>query len=586
MAFCSFTPGTLFLSQFDASLPCSPVLQLHGFRIRHGEAWESGIIEPRRRPRTVCASSKRRPKSDDGPSRSRTDTVKIARNRTSKHRDRGNRPVAESVIRAKAFKTGTRLYLNPCPNDAAAAVRRYVCCPSCSTAYVGNAVVDVTDVRCPSCSHMFQARPDTLFVEIDPFAVASKEEKDEKRARQVAVEAAPPGTIVCRHFGDCPGCTLSSAVGKPSVAREAGAFAKNALRIPQPMTVEVGPAMGWRTHAKLAVRRTGTGLFKMRSHDVVEIPDCSVHHPAINAAAKALQKAMKECGARSYDEESGKGQVRYALFTVQRESGKVQVTVVWNSASWKKGNPGAPRLGAKLWRDNQDILHSVWFNWNVTVGNTITSQKEDAFYLMYGPGLLRETIGGASVYFAPTVFRQANLDSFEKLLLPRLLSYIPKCSAIVELHGGVGVISLAALHQQATLKLRSVVVTEVNPFAHAPFRKALSQFERPVSSIAQFSVSSDDRSIGYAVYDDADVVIVDPPRAGVSEACLAELANPPLASPLRRLIYVSCGFEAFQRDAKVLISGQWEAHAAHGYILFPGSNHIELLCVFDRKRAS
>ena len=51
---------------------------------------------------------------------------------------------------------------------------------------------------------------------------------------------------------------------------------------------------------------------------------------------------------------------------------------------------------------------------------------------------------------------------------------------------------------------------------------------------------------------------------------------------MKRLIYVSCGFEALERDTKELLaSGKWKIKSADGYVIFPGSNHIETVAVFD-----
>jgi 23S rRNA (uracil1939-C5)-methyltransferase len=482
--------------------------------------------------------------------------------------------------KAKLHKTGTRVYLMPCTGDESSSIRRYILCSGCTTAYVGNAVTAPTVVRCPNCQQKFSASPSSLYISVD----ADKINKQTKRKKEdAAVREARADEIVCKHFGACPGCTIDKRVDAPAVAKEAAAFARNALHALHALDVTMGSATQWRTHAKLAIRPDGMGLFKNRSHDVVEIPDCAVHHPAINAAAKALQKAMKDCGVRPYDEDRQMGRARYALFTVERKSGLVQVTIVWNASCWKDANPVAPRLGSEYWSKNRDILHSVWFNWNTSTGNAITSQKEDAYYLMHGPGLLVESVGNAKVYFAPTVFRQANLDAFEDLILPKLLSYVPKHSTLVELYGGVGVISLAALKRQSDLDLLSVTVTEINQFAAAPFKKSLAQFDRAVCDRVKYIVGSDTETVEMAVNEDADIVIIDPPRAGVSDECMEELANPPRDSPLKRLIYVSCGFDAFKRDSRQLLAGQWSVHRVHGYILFPGSNHIELLAVFDRR---
>jgi hypothetical protein len=54
---------------------------------------------------------------------------------------------------------------------------------------------------------------------------------------------------------------------------------------------------------------------------------------------------------------------------------------------------------------------------------------------------------------------------------------------------------------------------------------------------------------------------------------------------VQTLIYVSCGFDALARDCEKLLSsgGGWKLESATGYILFPGSNHVETLCIFRRR---
>ena len=104
----------------------------------------------------------------------------------------------------------------------------------------------------------------------------------------------------------------------------------------------------------------------------------------------------------------------------------------------------------------------------------------------------------------------------------------------------------------------------------------------------------------------ADIMIVDPPRRGLEDEVLDELCkaynpNQPCvestvmltvpdysvnwANDVQTLIYVSCGFDALARDCEKLLSsgGGWKLESATGYILFPGSNHVETLCIFRRR---
>ena len=53
------------------------------------------------------------------------------------------------------------------------------------------------------------------------------------------------------------------------------------------------------------------------------------------------------------------------------------------------------------------------------------------------------------------------------------------------------------------------------------------------------------------------------------------------------LTYISCGFDAFQRDADALLdSGKWRIYHAEGHLLFPGSDAIETLAFFARTSMS
>lgn len=103
----------------------------------------------------------------------------------------------------------------------------------------------------------------------------------------------------------------------------------------------------------------------------------------------------------------------------------------------------------------------------------------------------------------------------------------------------------------------------------------------------------------------ASVLVLDPPRKGLDDEVLEELCKPfnpkqPLvesstllpfdddavnwANDIQTLIYVSCGFDALARDCDRLLSSPagWKLESAAGYVLFPGSNHVETLCVFQR----
>jgi tRNA/tmRNA/rRNA uracil-C5-methylase (TrmA/RlmC/RlmD family) len=74
-----------------------------------------------------------------------------------------------------------------------------------------------------------------------------------------------------------------------------------------------------------------------------------------------------------------------------------------------------------------------------------------------------------------------------------------------------------------------------------------------------------------------DAVIVDPPRSGLEPALLEALC----AAPPERLIWVSCGLDAFLAQAAALAErSPLRLRALEAYALFPFTEHVETLAHF------
>ena len=71
---------------------------------------------------------------------------------------------------------------------------------------------------------------------------------------------------------------------------------------------------------------------------------------------------------------------------------------------------------------------------------------------------------------------------------------------------------------------------------------------------------------------------------GLDKGVMDALMDPeePNTQALRRVIYVSCGFDALKRDAVALLGAGWVLRHSEGFVLFPGSDHVETLAIFDR----
>ncbi|XP_058187470.1 uncharacterized protein LOC131304293 [Rhododendron vialii] len=442
--------------------------------------------------------------------------------------------------------------------------------------------------------------------------------------------------LQCPHFQSCSGCTQEFNLHRPTVLDEAtDFFVKHGV---SDFSFDTCRLWGWRCRTKLAVRGSSTdpliGLYEEGTHNVVDIPECKVHHPNINVAVELLKKGITELNIEPYDEDQGTGELRYVQMAVttyetslpaaeRYKNGKVQVTLVWNSRS--ESSPSSEKLNALanfVWRyggpsKKVHLIHSVWANFQTSPKSIIFGNR---WRHLLGERDFWEHVGGIDVSLAPSSFGQANTRAFDSLL-QKLQKYVPVGASVADLYAGAGVIGLSLA---VTRKCRSVKCVEVNKESKLSFEKTVDRI--PNSIDCSISWHCADTSIAPLSWLwGSDIVVVDPPRKGMDPSLLNTLrsipslekkAKPP-GSPLlkekdekrpwilrakeasvqiqskttqedsqllpKTLIYISRGWNSFKEDCMSLLSGKaWVLDKAHGFNFFPGTESIEVLAVFKR----
>ena len=74
-----------------------------------------------------------------------------------------------------------------------------------------------------------------------------------------------------------------------------------------------------------------------------------------------------------------------------------------------------------------------------------------------------------------------------------------------------------------------------------------------------------------------DVLIVDPPRTGLSKEALSGAIH--LQAPT--IVYVSCDVATLARDSRKLLDGGYRVRRIDAFDLFPNTPHVECVAVFD-----
>jgi len=371
----------------------------------------------------------------------------------------------------------------------------------------------------------------------------------------------------CPHFNACSGCQLQDDIESPPILLRARQFFKE--RGINELLCKTGSIKGWRYRSKLAVRGSSSkpliGLYKEYSHEVVEIPHCVVHHPSINEAIRLIKKQISLHQIAPYNE--NEGDLRYLQCVVERRTQKMQLALVVNA---ERAPDNIKALMNSLFTQNPDKWHSIWINYHPTASNRIFGEEWELFH---GERFLWEEICGTPICFLPGSFGQANLDLFEQMLQEIQIN-IPKHSKILEFYAGVGAIGLPLAAQSQWVKC-----VEINPQAKICFDEAKKKMPEQTAAKLDYRLGSASDPIDVEFLSDADIVIVDPPRKGIDKELLLQLKA---ASQPKKLIYISCGWNSFEKDASQLIDAGWHLKKATAYLFFPGCDHLETLAFLEK----
>lgn len=172
-------------------------------------------------------------------------------------------------------------------------------------------------------------------------------------------------------------------------------------------------------------------------------------------------------------------------------------------------------------------------------------------------------------FFQPNTFQAERLYT-QVLRAARLLDDGPKPAVALDLYCGTGTIGLAmAPHAQ------QVVGVEINEEAvvNARHNAAHNRIDN-----AQFFAGDVGDVLAREGFSAIDLVVVDPPRAGLAPQARRELAT--IGAP--RLVYVSCNPKALATDLIDLLAAGYHVEEIQPVDMFPHTRHVECVAALVR----
>ena len=191
-----------------------------------------------------------------------------------------------------------------------------------------------------------------------------------------------------------------------------------------------------------------------------------------------------------------------------------------------------------------------------------------------GDGTVRMNVAKKSFPISIESFWQPHLSAASTLVdqVMELLN-IREGDHLLDLYGGVGLFT--AFLRDAVGEKGKVTLIESDP-------DAIADAERIFSGDRRVKVSAGRVEQKIKEIESCDLILLDPPRSGVTVGPNGVIAEFQRLSP-REILYISCDPATLARDAKALVEAGYEMALIRAFDLFPMTEHIESVAKFIRK---
>ena len=310
--------------------------------------------------------------------------------------------------------------------------------------------------------------------------------------------------------------------------------------------------------------KTIIGCFAQGTHKIIDASNCLIQDELNNDAINAVKEIIDKLGIPAYNEDTHTGVMRHV---VARTGMKGQLMVVLVTATQELKRK---KEIIKMLRSRLPQMVSLQQNIQTYRNNVILGRETK---LLWGRPTIKAKLGKFAFYVSARSFFQVNTRQAE-VLYDTALEYaqLTGKETVIDAYCGTGTISLYLAQ-----KARKVYGVEiVSPAIKDAEKNARENNVRNAEFIVGDCTKVMPRLYKQGVR--PDVVVVDPPRAGCTEAVLQTFAS---MQP-KRIVYVSCNPATLARDIEIMAKLGYKAKKVQPVDMFSHSSHVESVALINR----
>lgn len=397
------------------------------------------------------------------------------------------------------------------------------------------------------------------------------------------VEKSPLRTEpFCEHFGVCGGCKWQSLPYEEQLKQKRQQVEDQLVRIGHLDIPEVRPCLGsertreyrnkleftfadkrWLTYEEIAsagdiASTPAVGFHIPGCFDkVLDINKCHLQVDISNRIRLAIKQFCIDNGYSFHNAKAHEGLMR-TMVVRTASTGEIMVIVVFNENDKERIDALMSYIKSEF-TEITSLIYMINEKWNDSLGD-----REPICYA--GKDHIIEEMEGLKFKVGPKSFYQTNSEqAYELYKVTRDFAELKETDVLYDLYTGTGTIA-----NFCARRAKRVVGVEYVP-------------EAIEDAVINSEINGIDNTVFYAgdmkdVLSDEfverngrpDVIILDPPRAGVDERVLEVIKR---AAP-ERMVYVSCNPSTQARDLAIL-NDMYEILAVQPVDMFPHTHHVE-----------
>lgn len=306
--------------------------------------------------------------------------------------------------------------------------------------------------------------------------------------------------------------------------------------------------------------------FRGRFMSIITTDECQLVPDPFNVILRSVLDFCRLRGYRPYHRKTHEGLLRNLVLRYGVRTGEILVNIV-TSSSMEFDEEGFTELllGLDTGKEIVGILHTL----NDSVADAVIDESHK---ILYGRDYYNEEILGLKFKVKAFAFFQTNIDAVERLYSD-VLKVVPDVSGktVYDLYCGTGTIS--QLMASSAKDVYGIDIVEDS------IEAARSNTELNGITNCHY-ICGDVKEKLDEIPEKPDVIVVDPPRAGIHDKAVAMLCR----YGIDEIVYVSCNPKTLCINLDSFRANGYEIVQIKAYDNFPMTKHVETVVLLSRKK--